>query len=98
MDVPVDEIIKDASILEDQRRAILGQPTIMQIVGHDVGLRNLSFVCYSKIYSDYTLLNLFASVKKEEQVPKFAKLFRQIINFNDTQNYSLSILRERHIK
>ncbi|CAK56692.1 unnamed protein product (macronuclear) [Paramecium tetraurelia] len=98
METPLDLFFKGCHKIESFKPLVLNKPLDFEIYGQDVGIQKITQSMYDKIFKDYTLSPYFILIDKETQAKKFSRLFAQLIDHTDSPNYTLEILRERHIQ
>ncbi|CAD8099247.1 unnamed protein product [Paramecium primaurelia] len=98
METPVELLFKGCYKLENFKPLILNQKCDFDIFGGEFGINEIAKNMYEKIFKDYTLSPYFKAIELEEQAIKFAKLFAQLIDHTESPNYTLEVLRERHVK
>ncbi|CAD8123652.1 unnamed protein product [Paramecium sonneborni] len=98
METPVELLFKGCYKLENFKPLILNQRSDFEIFGGEYGINEVAKNMYEKIFKDYTLSPYFKAIELEEQAIKFAKLFAQLIDHTESPNYTLEVLRERHVK
>ncbi|CAD8101403.1 unnamed protein product [Paramecium primaurelia] len=98
METPVELLFKGCYKLENFKPLILNQRSDFEIFGGESGINEVAKNMYEKIFKDYTLSPYFKAIELEEQAIKFAKLFAQLIDHTESPNYTLEVLRERHVK
>ncbi|CAD8114187.1 unnamed protein product [Paramecium sonneborni] len=98
METPVELLFKGCYKLENFKPLILNQKSDFEIFGGEFGINEIAKNMYEKIFKDYTLSPYFKAIELEEQAIKFAKLFAQLIDHTESPNYTLEVLRERHVK
>ncbi|CAK58942.1 unnamed protein product (macronuclear) [Paramecium tetraurelia] len=98
METPVELLFKGCYKLENFKPLILNEKSDFEIFGGEFGINEIAKNTYEKIFKDYTLSPYFKAIELEEQAVKFAKLFAQLIDHTESPNYTLEVLRERHVK
>ncbi|CAD8195426.1 unnamed protein product [Paramecium octaurelia] len=98
METPVELLFKGCYKLENFKPLILNEKSDFEIFGGEFGINEIAKITYEKIFKDYTLSPYFKAIELEEQAVKFAKLFAQLIDHTESPNYTLEVLRERHVK
>ncbi|CAD8084491.1 unnamed protein product [Paramecium sonneborni] len=98
METPLDLFFKGCHKIESFKPLVLNKPLDFEIYGQDVGIKKITESMYDKIFKDYTLSPYFILIDKETQAKKFSRLFAQLIDHTDSPNYTLEILRERHVQ